>query len=148
MTTQMQTEIRPSKAVFLDPEFVKPGKKVFVSTKSSGCAYKLDSLLSSELASKGYEIAENSADVDVVVQTQVLFCDHKRENNKVVGGVFGAGTALAISDHNHAGGWAKVGWSALGAAVGASLAHLSEDETWDLQITPKGQPRDYARSKS
>ena len=138
MTTQTQTQVHPSKAVFLDP--TKPGKKVFISAKSSGCAYELGSLISSELASKGYEIAKNSADADVVVQTQVLFCDHKRENNKVIGGVLGAGAALAISAHNHSSGWGKVGWSALGAAVGASLAHLSEDETWDLQVAVKITP--------
>lgn len=142
MSVNTQSSVRPSKAVFLDPELVKPGKKVFVSAKNANCAYELGSLLSSALSSKGYEIVENSANADIVVQTQVLFCDHKRENNKVIGGVLGAGTALGIAAHNHAGGWAKVGWSALGAAVGASLAHLSEDETWDLQvglkITPKG----------
>lgn len=148
MTTQMQTSVRPSKAIFLDPELVKPGKKVFISAKSSGCAYELDSLLSSELASKGYEIAENLADADVVVQTQVLFCDHKRENNKVVGGVFGAGTALAISAHNHSSGWGKVGWSLLGATVGASLAHLSEDETWDLQVAVNITPKGHAGQES
>lgn len=143
MSVNTQSSVRPTKAVFLDPEFVKPGKKVFVEAKSAKCAYGLGSLIKSELSGKGYNVVADSTEADIRVQTQVLFCDHKRENNKVIGGVLGAGAALGIAAHNHAGGWAKVGWSALGAAVGASLAHLSEDETWDLQvavkITPKGQ---------
>lgn len=73
----------------------------------------------------------------MTTQTQVVFCDYKRENNKVIGGVLGAGIALVIATHNYSSGWGKVGWSALGATVGASLAHLSEDETWDLQVAVK-----------
>ena len=60
MTTQ--TQVRPSKAVFL--ELVKPSKKVFVSVKSWGCAYKLGSLISSELISKGCKMADSSANAD------------------------------------------------------------------------------------
>ena len=60
MTTQ--TQVRPSKAVFL--ELVKSGKKVFVSAKSWGCAYELGSLISSELISKGCKMADSSANAD------------------------------------------------------------------------------------
>ena len=60
MTTQAQ--VCPSKAVFL--ELVKPSKKVFVSVKSWGCAYKLGSLISSELISKGCKMANSSANAD------------------------------------------------------------------------------------
>ena len=62
MTTQ--TQVRPSKAVFLDSELAKPGKKVFVSAKSWGCAYELGSLISSELISKGCKMADSSANAD------------------------------------------------------------------------------------
>ncbi len=60
MTTQ--TQVRQSKAVFL--ELVKPSKKVFVSVKSSKCAYELGSLISSELISKGCKMADSSANAD------------------------------------------------------------------------------------
>lgn len=60
----------------------------------------------------------------------------------------GAGTALAISAHNHSSGWAKVGWSLLGVAVGASIAHLSEDETWDLQVAVNITPKGHAGQES
>ena len=73
----------------------------------------------------------------MTTQTQVLFCYYKRENNKVIGGVLGAGIALVIATHNYSSGWGKVGWSALGATVGASLTHLSENETWGLQVAVK-----------
>lgn len=73
----------------------------------------------------------------MTTQTQVVFYDYKRENSKVIGGVLGAGIALAIATHNYSSGWGKIGWSVLGAAVGASLAHLSEDETLDLQVAVK-----------
>ncbi|MCI7103425.1 MAG: hypothetical protein MR927_04445 [Campylobacter sp.] len=33
----------------------------------------------------------------MTTQTQVLFCYYKRENNKVIGGVLGAGIALVIA---------------------------------------------------
>lgn len=59
MTTQTQTQVHPSKAVFLDP--AKPGKKVFISAKSSGCAYELGSLISSKLINNGCKIADSSA---------------------------------------------------------------------------------------
>lgn len=64
MTTQ--TQVRPSKAVFLDPELAKPGKKVFVSAKSWGCAYELGSLISSKLINNGCKIADSSANVGKV----------------------------------------------------------------------------------
>lgn len=73
----------------------------------------------------------------MTTQTQVVFCDYKRENNKVIGGVLGAEITLVIATYNYSSGWGKVGWSALGVAVVASLAHLSEDETWDLQVAVK-----------
>lgn len=57
MTTQ--TQVRPSKAVFL--ELAKPGKKVFVSVKSWGCAYELGSLISSKLINNACKIADSSA---------------------------------------------------------------------------------------
>lgn len=41
-----QTQVRPSKAVFL--ELYKTWQKVFVSAKSWGCAYELGSLISSQ----------------------------------------------------------------------------------------------------
>ena len=53
--------MRPSKAVFLDSELAKPGKKVFVSAKSWGCAYELGSLISSKLINNGCKIADSSA---------------------------------------------------------------------------------------
>ena len=57
----IQTQVRPSKAVFLDPELAKPGKKVFVSAKSWGCTYELGSLISCELISKGCKMTDSSA---------------------------------------------------------------------------------------
>nr|WP_321434796.1 hypothetical protein [uncultured Campylobacter sp.] len=50
--------------MFLDPELAKPGKKVFVSVKSSKCAYELGSLIGSELISKGCKMADSSANAD------------------------------------------------------------------------------------
>lgn len=139
MTTTADVSARQSNAVFFEPK----GKSVYISTKNtSHCAIHLKSNVASLLEQKGYKITENKEKADITLQAQVLHCDHKRENNKVMGALAGAGVALGISSHNHSGGWAKVGWSALGAAIGGTAAHLIEDETWDLQvdvrISPKG----------
>lgn len=56
-----QTQVRPSKAVFL--ELYKTWQKVFVSVKSWGCAYELGSLISSKLINNGCKIADSSANV-------------------------------------------------------------------------------------
>lgn len=148
MTTSVKSDVRPERAVFLDASKLGGGKKIYLSVKNtSKCGADIASMASGKLASKGYEITHDAAAADFVVQAQVLYCDHKRENNKIGGALLGAGAALGIASHNHAGGWAKVGWSALGAIIGGGLAHLGEDDTWDLQvalhITPKGeQPQD------
>ena len=131
VSTKPAVSARQTNAIFLE----KKGKNIFVSTSNvSTCGIHLQSKISSLLEQKGYKITAGKNDADIVLQAQVLHCDHKRENNKVIGGLIGAGTALGIAAHNHAGGWAKVGWSTLGAAIGVSMAHLSEDETWDLQV--------------
>ena len=131
MTTKPEASTQISNAVFLEED----GKRIFISTSNvSNCGVHLKSNVAGQLEAKGYKITENKEEADIVLQAQVLHCDHKRENNKIATGLLGTGAALGIASHNNAGGWAKVGWSALGAAIGAGAGHLIEDETWDLQV--------------
>lgn len=143
LTTTTQTKVQPSKAIFLDATKLGAGKKIWLGLKNeTACAADLQSLVTGMLTSKGYEITRDAKEADFTLQAQVLFCDHSRENNKVGAGIIGAGTAAAIASYNHAGGWATVGWAALGALAAGTMAHLSEDDTWDLQVSVRVTPKD------
>ena len=88
-TTELQTNVRMSQSVFIDP-VKKELRTVFISSKNtSGQPINLEQSLSNELQAKGYKIVDDPDEATYILMVNVLYCDKKQENN-VAGAALGA----------------------------------------------------------
>ncbi|MFW2608775.1 complement resistance protein TraT, partial [Aliarcobacter butzleri] len=77
----LQTNVRMSQSVFIDP-VKKELRTVFISSKNtSGQPINLEQSLSNELQAKGYKIVDDPDEATYILMVNVLYCDKKQENN-------------------------------------------------------------------
>ena len=133
-TTQLQTNVRMSQSVFIDP-VKKELRTVFISSKNtSGQPINLEQSLSNELQAKGYKIVDDPDEATYILMVNVLYCDKKQENNAAGGAVAAGAVGAGVAGYNNggAGGMAAAG---LGAAlIGGLIAKATEDTIYQMQV--------------
>ena len=102
-TTQLQTNVRMSQSVFIDP-VKKELRTVFISSKNtSGQPINLEQSLSNELQAKGYKIVDDPDEATYILMVNVLYCDKKQENNALGAGVAAGAIGAGVSGYNNGG---------------------------------------------
>ncbi|MGJ0322677.1 complement resistance protein TraT [Aliarcobacter cryaerophilus] len=133
-TTELQTNVRMSQSVFIDP-VKKELRTVFISSKNtSGQPINLEQSLSNELQAKGYKIVDDPDEATYILMVNVLYCDKKQENN-VAGAALGAGAVGAgVSGYNNGGAGGMVGVGLGAAVIGGLIGKATEDTIYQMQV--------------
>jgi len=133
-TTQLQTNVRMSQSVFIDP-VKKELRTVFISSKNtSGQPINLEQSLSNELQAKGYKIVDDPDEATYILMVNVLYCDKKQENN-VAGAALGAGAVGAgVSAYNNGGAGQAIGVGLGAAVIGGLIGKATEDTIYQMQV--------------
>ncbi|HKM19369.1 MAG TPA: complement resistance protein TraT [Aliarcobacter sp.] len=133
-TTQLQTSVKMSQSVFIDP-VKKELKTVFISSKNtSGQPINLEQSLSNELQGKGYKVVDDPDEATYILMVNVLYCDKKQENN-VAGAALGAGAIGAgVSGYNHGGAGQAIGVGLGAAVIGGLIGKATEDTIYQMQV--------------
>ena len=133
-TTELQTNVRMSQSVFIDP-VKKELRTVFISSKNtSGQPINLEQSLSNELQAKGYKIVDDPDEATYILMVNVLYCDKKQENN-VAGAALGAGAVGAgVSAYNNGGADQAIGVGLGAAVIGGLIGKATEDTIYQMQV--------------
>ena len=133
-TTELQTNVRMSQSVFIDP-VKKELRTVFISSKNtSGQPINLEQSLSNELQAKGYKIVDYPDEATYILMVNVLYCDKKQENN-VAGAALGAGAVGAgVSAYNNGGAGQAIGVGLGAAVIGGLIGKATEDTIYQMQV--------------
>lgn len=133
-TTELQTNVRMSQSVFIDP-VKKELRTVFISSKNtSGQPINLEQSLSNELQAKGYKIVDDPDEATYILMVNVLYCDKKQENN-VAGAALGAGAVGAgVSAYNNGGAGQAIGVGLGAAVIGGLIGKATEDTIYQMQV--------------
>src|SRR5574344_403963 len=122
-TTELQTNVRMSQSVFIDP-VKKELRTVFISSKNtSGQPINLEQSLSNELQAKGYKIVDDPDEATYILMVNVLYCDKKQEN-------IGAG----VSAYNNGGAGQAIGVGLGAAVIGGLIGKATEDTIYQMQV--------------
>lgn len=135
MTTQLQTQVKTSKSIFLNP--VKKSERiVYVDIKNTS-GQDLDNLMpivEKKLQSRGYKLTEDPANAKYILLANVLFANDKKENNAAGGAVAGAALGGGVAGYNNNGAGGTILAGAAGAVVGGLLAKLTEDTIYQMVV--------------
>ena len=133
-TTELQTNVKMSQSIFIDP-VKKELRTVFVSSKNtSGQPINLEQSLISELQAKGYKIVDDPDEATYILMVNVLYCDRKQENNAVGAGLATGAIGAGISGYNHGGAGQAIGVGLGAAAIGALIGKATEDTIYQMQV--------------
>lgn len=134
LTTTLQTNAKMTQSIFIEP-VAKDKRLVFLSIKNtSGHDVNLEPKLRSALESKGYKIVDDPEMATYILNTNILYCDKKSENNAAAAAGVGAITGGAIGAYNHSTVTATSVGGLAGAAVGGIIGKLTEDTIWQMQV--------------
>lgn len=134
LTTSLQTNSTMSQSIFLDP-VAKEKRVVFLNIKNtSSCQIHLEHKLKSNLEAKGYQISDDLENSTYILNTNVLYCDKKQENNTAGGALAGGAVGAGISAYNSSSVSGAIAAGAIGALLGGLLAKVSEDTIYQMQV--------------
>ena len=123
-----------SQSIFLDP-VAKEKRVVFLNIKNtSSCQIHLEHKLKSNLEAKGYQISDDLENSTYILNTNVLYCDKKQENNTAGGALAGGAVGAGISAYNSSSVSGAIAAGAIGALLGGLLAKVSEDTIYQMQV--------------
>lgn len=134
VTTKLETTATMTQTIFIDP-VAKEKKIIFLNSKNtSGQNVNLENKLRTLLQTKGYIITDNPELATFILNTNVLYCDKKRENNAGVGAGLGAGTGLGVAAYNSNSMTGAVATTGAIALAGGLIGKLTEDTIYQIQV--------------
>lgn len=135
MTTQLQTQVKTTKTIFLNP--VKKSQRiVYVDIKNTSGADidVLMPLIERKLQARGYKLTDDPDNAKYVLLANVLFANDKKENNAAGGAVAGAAIGGSVAGYNNNGAGGMVLAGVAGAAIGGLLSSMTEDTIYQMVV--------------
>ncbi|AXK48126.1 conjugal transfer protein TraT [Aliarcobacter trophiarum LMG 25534] len=133
-TTELQTNVRMSQSVFIDP-VKKELRTVFVSSKNtSGQPINLENSLVSDLQAKGYRVVDDPDEATYILMVNVLYCDKKQENNAIGAGLATGAIGAGVSGYNNGGAGQAIGVGLGAAVIGGLIGKATEDTIYQMQV--------------
>ncbi len=134
VTASLQTKTTMAQSIFMEPT-AESEKIIFLAIRNtSGHDINLAQKLENALLQKGYKITKDPNEATFILQTNVLYCDIKQENNATAAATVGAAAGAGVGIYNHSSATAGAIGAAAGAVAGGLLGKLTEDTVFQMQV--------------
>ncbi|MDA3967043.1 MULTISPECIES: complement resistance protein TraT [Helicobacter] len=132
-TNQVQSNVSMTNSIFIDPVHMND-RVIFISVSNTSGEYvNLKPKLVKSLENMGYLVTNNPNEAVFILQTNILYCNVKREENTADGAIIGGAIGAGIGGYN-SGATGAVLSGLAGATLGALLGHASEDTIIQMQV--------------
>ncbi len=123
---EMQTEVKMSETIFIDPINLAKNKRIFVKVTNTSDMQEIqfEELIKAKLAQKGLEVVTDPTVAGFILQANVLYMGHERQD-LTADGMLAGGFGGAIAGSKLGSGWrANTAGAAAGAMVGSLVGGL------------------------
>lgn len=132
-TNQVQSNVSMTNSIFIDPVHMND-RVIFISVSNTSGEYvNLKPKLIKRLENMGYIVTNNPNEAVFILQTNILYCNVKREENTADGAIIGGAIGAGIGGYN-SGATGAVLSGLAGATLGALLGHTSEDTIIQMRV--------------